>query len=419
LDSKLLSERNFHRNGIAQSLFHADVFKILFYNVQGLLSHLAELAAAIRLSELKPSLVCLNETFLDVSVEDVGLEGYDLVARRDRDDGRKGGGVAVYASKAVSSRMVLIEKSVSSERVWLMLHADTGPYLIGVWYRPPNPGEHDSIRSFEEEWQRLSSDVLGTICIGDLNVHHIGWLRHSGRNSSEGEFLRTICDSHGLRQLVTEPTRGDNLLDLALSDLEEVRCKVVGKLADHKGLELALPFTVPRVEIQSRMVWQFKAADWEGLNNALIRQDWSWLTRTDPSTGAERLTACILDLAEFFIPKRLLKERKSTHPWINDRVLELVRCKLAAEGTDEETECRKRCSAGIMEEYGKHVAKERMQLQAMPKGAKAWWSKSKRLMQKKVVVSSVPALKDPDNKWYLMLRTRLICLSIHFPKSTA
>ena len=109
-----------------------------------------------------------------------------------------------------------------------MLHAETGPYLIRVWYRPPKPGEHDSIKYFEEEWQRQSFDVLGTICIGDLNVHHIKWLRHSARNSSEGELLRAVCDTYGFRQLVTEPTRGDHLLDLALTDLDEVRCKVVG-----------------------------------------------------------------------------------------------------------------------------------------------------------------------------------------------
>ena len=180
-----------------------------------------------------------------------------------------------------------------------------------------------------------------------------------------------------------------------------------------------MPFAVPRVQVQCRTVWQFTSADWEGLNNALLCQDWSWLARTDPNTGAERLTACILGLAEFFIPQRLLEERKSTHPWINDKVLELVRSKLAAEGTDEETECMKRCSACIMEEYGKHVAKERKQLQAMPKGAKAWWSKSRRLMQKKGVVSSVPALKGPDNQWVLHAEDKADLFVDIFPKSTA
>ena len=151
----------------------------------------------------------------------------------------------------------------------MVLHSDTGPYLIGVWYRPPVPGEMQSIMDFSEEWQRLSKEVLGTILVGDLNVHHIRWLRYSLRNSAEGELLRDICDAVGLRQLVREPTRGDNLLDLALTDLDEVRCRVVGKIADHKGLQLTLPLTVPRIEIQSRLVWHFRGADWDGLNQAL------------------------------------------------------------------------------------------------------------------------------------------------------
>ena len=198
------------------------------------------------------------------------------------------------------------------------------------------------------------------------------WLRFSSRNSAEGELLRDICDSVGLRQLVREPTRGEYLLDVALTDVDEVRCKVVGKIADHKGLQLVLPLAVPKVDIQPRMIWQFRAADWQGLDNALMCQDWSWLGVVDANIGAEKLTAHILCLAEYFIPKRWMHERKSTHPWINENVLRLVQAKMAAEGTDAEADSRKRCSTCIMEEYGKFVAAERIKLQAMPKGAKGW-----------------------------------------------
>ena len=45
--------------------------------------------------------------------------------------------------------------------------------------------------------------------------------------------------------------------------------------------------------------------------------------------------------------------------------------------------------------------KEKRNLQDMPKGAKAWWSRSRRLMQKKGMVSSIPALKNTENKWVL------------------
>ena len=240
-DVQLLSHRNVYRAGSATTLFQAQDFHVLFFNIQGLKSHLPELSAFRHLAKIQPSVVCLNETFLDESIGEAILEGYDIVSRRDRKDGRKAGGVAVYALRSISDRIAEVEKSDSSDRVWLVLHADTGPYLIGVWYRPSDPGEIDSIKAFDEQRQRLSVDALGSILVGDLNVHHVRWLRYSSRNSTEGELLRNICDSCSLRQLVREPTRGDNMLDLALADLDEVRCKVVSKIADHKGLELTLP----------------------------------------------------------------------------------------------------------------------------------------------------------------------------------
>ena len=102
--------------------------------------------------------------------------------------------------------------------------------------------------------ERLSTETLGTIQIGDVNIHHVSWLRHSSRNSAEGVKLRDFSQRVGLRQIVHEPTRGEYLLDLAFTDLDEVRCKVLGKIADHKGLLLTLPLSVPRIEIQSRLV---------------------------------------------------------------------------------------------------------------------------------------------------------------------
>jgi len=170
---KLLSSKNRYSDGSAKTLFEEQTFNILFYNVQGLLSHVAELTATIRVLTSMPALICLNETFLNDSIENVYLEGYDVVARRDRNDGRKGGGVMVYALSSLSNRVTLVEESKTHERVWMVLHADTGPYLIGVWYRPPDPGEVVSVEACEQEWQRLSLQNLGTILIGDLSLHHV------------------------------------------------------------------------------------------------------------------------------------------------------------------------------------------------------------------------------------------------------
>jgi hypothetical protein len=338
---------------------------------------------------------------LNRSIEDVTVEGYRMVARRDRDDGRVCGGVIVYAHEDLASRVTLIEKSADSERVWLIIHADVGPYLVGVWYRPPEPGEIETIKSLESEWEVHNQAALGTILVGDMNVHHTRWLRFSSGNSAEGEILKKFCDDRGLRQVVRQPTRGANLLDLLLTDMEGVGCKVLPKIADHKGLLCTLPLQVPRLAIVTRTVWDFNKADWEGLANVLSKMDWSWLESTDPNSGAQKLTDLILDCARHHIPQRTLREHKSTHPWVNDRVIKLVEAKRAAEGTDREVDCRDRCSAGLLEEYRKYVASERDALRALPRGKKAWWSKSRGLMEKKGKACSIPALRAANGDWVL------------------
>ena len=134
-------------------------------------------------------------------------------------------------------------------------------------------------------------------------------------------------------------------MDLCLTDIDDVRCKTMPKIADHKGLIVTLPLSVPKVEVQPRLVWQFKDADWDGLRHALSLVQWSQLLNVDANSGAQRLTQAILELAAYYIPQRILRERKSTHPWITEAVLKKVLDKRAAEGTEKEQECRKKCSS--------------------------------------------------------------------------
>ena len=84
------------------------------------------------------------------------------------------------------------------------------------------------------------------------------------------------------------------------------------------------------------------------------------------------------------------------------RSLEKVLAKRAAEATNTEQECRITCSSCIVDEYYKYIRKERAGLQDMPRGAKGWWRKSRRLMQTKGNMSSIPALKNAENQWVLV-----------------
>ena len=55
--------------------------KMLHLNLRGYISYIAETIALLRAMEEKPFLVYLNETFLTKAVENVELEGYQVLAR--------------------------------------------------------------------------------------------------------------------------------------------------------------------------------------------------------------------------------------------------------------------------------------------------------------------------------------------------
>ena len=65
---------------------------ILFHaNIRGFYSNIDELETVFQLSDRKPALIALNETFLDDSTHSASLAGYRCVGRRDRSTGFAGG----------------------------------------------------------------------------------------------------------------------------------------------------------------------------------------------------------------------------------------------------------------------------------------------------------------------------------------
>ena len=161
-----------------------------------------------------------------------------------------------------------------------------------------------SILSFKEEATRLRQEAVGTIVCGDMNVHQKKWLKFSsGGNTTEGEALQSTCEELGLKQLVQDPTRGGNLLDLVLSDIPDAKCQVLPAIADHKVVQTQLKLQVPISAPTRCEVWSFAKADWQRLEKELGDHDWSAMGEMDPDTGAEWMTKFILACAEECIGK--------------------------------------------------------------------------------------------------------------------
>ena len=77
-----------------------------------------------------------------------------------------------------ASTVVKLADSETHERTWYLVHTAQGPLLVGVWYRPPKTGEALSVQTLEQEWSVHSENAVGTLIVGDINVHSQAWLKH-------------------------------------------------------------------------------------------------------------------------------------------------------------------------------------------------------------------------------------------------
>ncbi len=93
------------------------------------------------------------------------------------------------------------------------------------------------------------------------------------------DFLRVLQDNF-LTQVVTEPTRGGNILDLVLTNNENMICEVdVGsKLSNsnHRKVRFNLKWEVNR-DNNLTLVPDFRRANYEGLRRHLEEVNWELL----------------------------------------------------------------------------------------------------------------------------------------------
>nr|XP_053653822.1 uncharacterized protein LOC128703245 [Cherax quadricarinatus] len=115
--------------------------------------------------------------------------------------------------------------------------------------------------------------------MGDFNFRQNDWNNMTG-NLESSDFLDTVQDWF-LEQVVTKPTRGNNLLDLVLANKESLinNLEVNDELgeSDHKSLSINISWNYPD-NCNQISVPDFRLADFKGLKNYLGGLNWDVLT---------------------------------------------------------------------------------------------------------------------------------------------
>ncbi len=345
----------------------------------------------------------MTEIWLDDSIEKLDIPGYQLVSRRDREktrvSGLNHGGIALY-SRVGGILVTHLEDSRVAERSWHVIHTDVGGILLCLWYRPPG-ADASEITSFDDELTRLSVDTIGALVVGDMNIWQKSWLKHSPTNTADGERLHQVCKAHSLKQLVSEPTRGRNLLDLALSSIPaSASADVLETISDHASVLVRVDIPMPGVDVLERVVWDFAHADWESLLASFENLVWDDVLRyNDPSVAVDVFSSMILDFSRRHIPRKTISERKGSHPWLDEACLRAIQRKHECSGLASFEDAARACTNTISAAHAVFIDKKKAELRSLKRGSKKWWKIAKGLLDGATTNAGIPSLRAADGSW--------------------
>ena len=292
-----------------------------------------------RLDEIYLELCCLHqfdiiavsESHLSDAIPDldVNLPKYNLF-RGDRN--RDGGGVALYVNDSFNCIRRPDLENGNMEILWVEIKLGTHSILLSVCYRPPNQTA-EQVDSFID----LLTDTLysipgkqnqSVVVMGDFNDRCTSW-DSDHRDSELGLKLVNLINSLNMFQLITKPTRNNNLLDLLITDspgyFTDIDVMPSIDNLDHRIIHGTFAIDRPKSHTYTRKIWQYDQGNYDLLNNLLFLTDWdSFFSASDNiDTLAENFTNLLTELAETCIPTKTVKVRPRDKPGMTSEVRRL------------------------------------------------------------------------------------------------
>ena len=231
--------------------------------------------------------ICLCETFLNSSIlnAEIFMPGF-VVCRCDRAD-RPGGGLCIYIKDSIMFEVCLSYSNSVCEL--LIVKLDNPSLIIVAIYRPPsslNSDFEDIITRTTQCFNEMPTPMPNIVVVGDFNLPNFNW-DDPNTDCLISKVMCPFIDSFFLKQIVTKPTRGSNILDLVFchDDLIDSIDIVKTSLSDHCILTINsfIPVVVnhstseinPPSSVMESL--NFNKCDWELLITSLCDIDWSVL----------------------------------------------------------------------------------------------------------------------------------------------
>jgi hypothetical protein len=281
----LFSPTTGERSAASNSFTLMSVLRCFTTNIRSIMNKLTEFQLFVDCHN--PDIVALTETWLSDKIPSSLLTGSRpyRVFRCDRSV-RHGGGVCLFVRDnfKFETQQVQLPSKFDCLEIIAVDFSDSSvvlPYRIIVAYRPPDysPGYNDLFFSALD----YLANGSGRLCVlGDLNLPDFDWELFRHPDSLLYNVAADLVCNHGLIQLVLEPTRAENILDIVLcsDDLsfDNVTCLPPLGSSDHNiiSFSFTLSFPLPADNPPVSSCPNFKLADWASFTSYMSDIDWTF-----------------------------------------------------------------------------------------------------------------------------------------------
>ena len=266
--------------------------RVLVINFQSLLPKKAELQNLLHSSD--PDIILGTETWLKPEIKDAEILPLHFnTYRKDRPDGY--GGVLVAVRNTLISHEIHTTKSAECVVVSIQTDINNSPLNIAAVYRPPSVTGSTQVGEILDTISLALPKKDGVLWIGgDLNLPDIDW--ESGTIGTSNHYSQSLnrvfldkFSDMGLQQTNGEPTRGDAILDVFLTNRPNLvsRSTVVPGLSDHDILLVDSNIRAMRVKPPQRTIYL-----WGKANESKIREETDkFSSQFDSSLAVEDIVA--------------------------------------------------------------------------------------------------------------------------------
>jgi hypothetical protein len=305
--------------------------KILNVNCQSIKSKQCRLKNLI--DNTKPDVIICTETWVDPSITDNQIfpDEYKLY-RKDRLTTEVG--VLIAINKEYLSSPVP-ELSTDCEIVWAKISlANSQDLYIAAYYNPKTTNEQ-SLDELAISLNRACRNTNSNIIIaGDFNLP--GWIwktKNLKPNTPCPKNHHTFIDmlnDNGLAQMVEEPTRGENTLDLVISDNRSciTRVHTLPGISDHDIVFAEVDLKIKTKIQKPRSIPLYKKAKWDTMKEELAGL-MDKLNELDNIKTCTNEMWCVFknhleEIVKKHVPHKIAKTKESL-PWITPDIRKLIR----------------------------------------------------------------------------------------------